>query len=159
MLHSKFTIKNSNSLKLYKSKLFSYSVYNIYFFIFLLKGLLLSIKCMNTVNVTYLEEVCGDSKEIIKEMVDIFIEQIPGFCSEMHSLYNDEKYHDLGLLAHKAKSSVAIMGMESLAVQLKEFELIAKSGEKTEQYSTYIDKFCTETDKAIKELKDYINKM
>lgn len=114
---------------------------------------------MNTVNVTYLEEVCGDSKEVIREMVDIFIEQVPEFYSEMQSLYNDSKYHDLGLLAHKAKSSVAIMGMDSLALKLKEFELIAKAGEKTEQYITYIDEFHSETEKAIKELKDYINKM
>lgn len=114
---------------------------------------------MNTVNVTYLEEVCGDSKELIREMVDIFIEQVPEFYTDMQSLYNNKKYHDLGLLAHKAKSSIAIMGMDKLAVKLKELELIAKAGEKTEQYSAYIDEFYTETEKAIKELENYINNL
>jgi HPt (histidine-containing phosphotransfer) domain-containing protein len=114
---------------------------------------------MNTVNVTYLEEVCGGSKEIIREMVDIFIGQVPEFYSEMQSLYNDGKYHELGLMAHKAKSSVAIMGMDSLAGKLKELELLAKAGENTGEYSNYIHEFHIETEKAIRELEEYTNKM
>jgi HPt (histidine-containing phosphotransfer) domain-containing protein len=114
---------------------------------------------MSTINVKYIEEVCGGSKEIIREMVDIFIEQIPEFYSEMQALYNDKKYHELGLLAHKAKSSVAIMGMESLAGKLKELELEAKAGENTGEYLNYIQAFFDETEKAIRELKEYTNKM
>lgn len=114
---------------------------------------------MNTIDVKYLEEVCGGSKEIIREMVDIFIEQIPEFYSEMQSLYNDGKYHELGLLAHKAKSSVAIMGMDSLAGKLKELELQAKAGEKTGEYINYIQAFFDETQNALRELEEYTNKM
>lgn len=112
---------------------------------------------MNTINVTYLEEVCGGSKEIIKEMVDIFIEQVPEFYSEMRSLLDDKKYQDLGLLAHKAKSSVAIIGMDYLARKLKELELIAKEGEKVETYEDYLSEFKSETGKAVKELNTYLN--
>lgn len=114
---------------------------------------------MNTINVTYLEEVCGGSKEIIREMVDIFLGQVPEFYSEMKILLDDKKYHDLGLLAHKAKSSVAIMGMNYLASKLKELEIIAKAGEKVETYEEYLIDFKSETGKAVEELNAYLNNM
>lgn len=114
---------------------------------------------MNTVNVTYLEEVCGGSKEIIKEMVGIFFDQVPEFYSEMKSLMEDKNYYDLGLLAHKAKSSVAIMGMQALAGRLKELELIAKAGERSSEYGAFIQEFYDETGKAVSELKEYINNL
>ena len=110
----------------------------------------------STINVTYLEEVCGGSEEIIKEMVSIFLEQIPEFFGEMSNLLRTEKYHDLGLLAHKAKSSVAIMGMDYLAGKLKELELIAKAGENIPSYEDYLKDFKIETDKALEELNTYI---
>lgn len=114
---------------------------------------------MQTVNVTYLEEVCGGSKEVIREMVDIFLEQIPEFYSEMKTLLDNKQYYDLGLLAHKAKSSVAIMGMDKLALRLKELELIAKAGDKTVKYNIYVEEFYSETEKAVEELNSYINNM
>ena len=114
---------------------------------------------MKTVNVTYLEEVCGGSEEVIKEMVDIFLEQVPEFYNEMQGLLREKKYHDLGMLAHKAKSSVAIMGMDHLALRLKELELSAKSEEKVDEYNNYLAEFKTETDKAIAELKVYLNNL
>lgn len=112
---------------------------------------------MKIINVSYIEEVCGGSKEIIIEMINIFLQQIPEFHEEMKTLYKSGKYHDLGLLAHKAKSSVAIMGMQNLADKLKELELKAKSEEDIESYSEYIDYYDKDTKLALNELKDYIN--
>ncbi len=111
---------------------------------------------MEIINVDYIEEVCGGSKEIIKEMVDIFRQQIPEFCNEMKSLLDSGQNYNLGLLAHKAKSSVAIMGMQDLADKLKELEHKAKKGEEAESYSEYIEAFKRDTSLALKELDDYI---
>lgn len=114
---------------------------------------------MRLVNVTYIEEVCGGDKDIITEMVNIFIEQVPELSSEMESLYSKESYYDLGLIAHKAKSSVAIMGMEDLALKLKDLELKAKSGIEIEQYRGLINDFKEQTSEAIIELNQYINQL
>ena len=65
----------------------------------------------------------------------------------------------LGLLAHKAKSSVAIMGMNDLAVMLKTFELQAKEEKESELYESYITRFKTETEAAITELDDLVNNL
>lgn len=114
---------------------------------------------MRRVNVSYIEEVCGGDKEIIIEMVNIFIDQIPELAGEMESLYNEGKYFDLGLIAHKAKSSVAIMGMEELAGLLKDLEMKAKAELEKDLYKGYIDEFISQTSKAIEELRLYIKEL
>ena len=108
------------------------------------------------IDISYIEEVCGGSSELISEMIDIFREQVSEFNKEMKSLYKSKKYYDLGLLAHKAKSSIAIMGMNDLADKLKELELNAKEGIKIETYSDYISDFMDQTGEALKELDSYL---
>ena len=67
------------------------------------------------INTEYLEMVTGSDKSITEEIIGIFRQQIVEFGDKMKSLYESRSYAELGQLAHKAKSSVAIMGMENLA--------------------------------------------
>lgn len=113
---------------------------------------------MGMINLSYIKDVCGNDREIIAEMISIFRSQIPEFVSEMRSLLKNRQFNDLGLLAHKAKSSVAIMGMEDLAVALKTFELKARAGEETGSYADFIDRFEKDTGVALKELDEYMNR-
>ena len=75
----------------------------------------------------------------------------------MNSLLAEKNYTSLGLLAHKAKSSVAIMGMNDLAQMLKTFELQAKEGKESQLYDSYLTRFKSDTEEAVKELEDLIN--
>lgn len=111
------------------------------------------------INTEYLDSVSGGDNEIILEIIAMFRDQVVEFHSEMLALYTEKNFHALGLLAHKAKSSVAIMGMNDLAVMLKNFELQAKEGIESDKYESYIEKFRNDTGEALKELDDLINKM
>lgn len=108
------------------------------------------------VNVEYLNEVCDNSPDLIREMIEIFRSQVVEFKDEMESLHSGGEYYDLGLLAHKAKSSVSIMGMEDLALRLKELEKNAKEGVEPEKYRYYIDNFASQTRQALDELDSYL---
>lgn len=108
------------------------------------------------INVSYIEEVCDNSSELIADMVEIFRDQVCEFGTSMKNMLKDEQYYELGLMAHKAKSSVAIMGMEQLARSLKELEANAKAGEKTDSYRKHVDDFIDQTGKAVKELEAYL---
>lgn len=110
------------------------------------------------INTEYLDSVAGGDIEIIREIVNMFKEQIVEFHNEMKSFLEQKNYFSLGLLAHKAKSSVAIMGMNDLATMLKTFELHAKEGKEPEKYQSYIDRFRNETAEAAKELDDLLIK-
>ena len=110
------------------------------------------------INTDYLDSVSGGENEMIREIVIMFREQVVEISNEMKTLLAEKNYHNLSLLAHKAKSSVAIMGMTDLALILKKFELQAKEEEETEKYETYIARFRNDTAEAVKELEDLINK-
>lgn len=112
----------------------------------------------NFIDPEYLESVTGNDISIITEIINMFKCQVVEFHAEMESLYSKNEYRELGMLAHTAKSSVAIMGMAGLADMLKIFELSAKESRDTEMYESYIDRFHTETKAAILELDSYLNK-
>lgn len=109
------------------------------------------------IKMEYLDSVSGGDQEIIKEIVILFKEQTVEIYNEMKSLLAAKNYPALGLLAHKAKSSVAIMGMDEMAQMLKTFELQAKEGKEPQLYEHYLEKFKSDTEEAIAELDDLIN--
>lgn len=109
------------------------------------------------INTEYLDSVSGGDNQIIIEIVNIFREQVSEIHNEMQKLLAEKNYHALGLLAHKAKSSVAIMGMNNLAIMLKTLEIQAKEEKEIEDYNNYISRFGTDTREALKELDDLIN--
>jgi HPt (histidine-containing phosphotransfer) domain-containing protein len=108
------------------------------------------------INSEYLDSVAGDDPQIIIEIVSMFKEQSTEMYNDMNLLFAKKDYTKLGMLAHKAKSSVAIMGMNELAAMLKTFELSAKEGKNPELYESYITRFGEDTRSAISELDDLV---
>ena len=84
---------------------------------------------------------------LISEMIEIFSTQVSEFRKLMQ---------ELSKLAHKAKSSVAIMGMTELADQLRELEMLAREEKQTESYPGYIKFFTTASKDAVTELNNYL---
>jgi len=111
------------------------------------------------INTEYIESVTGGDKEIVIELVGIFRDQVTEIANEMKALHSKGDFHTLGLLAHKAKSSVAIMGMNDLALMLKKFEIEGKEGTNNENYEAYIQRYETEGGLAVLELENYINNL
>ena len=118
-----------------------------------------AIMAYNYIKTNYLETVAGGDKELIRELVSMFREQVAEIYSEMRSLMAEKDFKSLGLLAHKAKSSVAIMGMDELAVLLKTFELQAKEGKESGHYESYISRFASDTASAVSELDDLVRNL
>ena len=109
------------------------------------------------INSDYLDSVSGGDPQFIAEIVSMFRDQVNEIFEEMKRLHARKDYLALGMMAHKAKSSVAIMGMTELASILKTFELSAKEGKDTELYESYINKFGEDTKNAVTELNDLVN--
>ncbi len=79
------------------------------------------------INLNYLESITDGSQELIKELVTIFIEQIPEFKEGFDEGLNQKDWSKIAAVAHKAKSSVMSMGMDELGnTDLKNLELLAK---------------------------------
>ena len=105
-------------------------------------------------DLTYLRNMSAGNKELVIEMIDIFKEQVAEFCTGMDNYMKSNEYESLGRLAHKAKSSISIMGLNELADELKKFETLAKAGKEVDKYPIFIKKFKDETYEAMQELEE-----
>ena len=110
-------------------------------------------------DLTYLKEMSGGNKDLIREMITIFISQVGVFSGELDRLLEKKEYELLGKLAHKAKSSISIMGMYDLALELKTLENLAREGMQTEKYADIISSFKYQTQLAVEELKEVLQKI
>ncbi|MBE9469413.1 MAG: response regulator [Bacteroidetes bacterium] len=93
------------------------------------------------VNLSYLKSVAENDNNIIIEFINIFKSQIPEFIEELNTAYNDKKWQELSSVAHRAKSSVAMLGISELADDMKNLEICAKEEKEIEKYPLIISKF------------------
>jgi len=103
----------------------------------------------------YLEAMTEGDKGLIKELIGIFSTQVEEYIALMQKHLKDQNWNELSKLAHKAKSTVAIMGMKKLSEELKKLELLALKEEETESYAGYVKNFTMECKEAVSELKEY----
>jgi len=107
------------------------------------------------IDLKYLTEICDGDRDVITEMIDLFEVQVSEIIEEMQKAELESDYDTLSNIAHKAKSSAAIMGMHMLSEKLKELELLSKNKSNPEKYKEYVDLFIQESNIAIKELTEY----
>ncbi len=107
-------------------------------------------------DLAYLEEMSMGSDELIIEMIQIFINQLPEFTDGLADHLKNGDYQALAALAHKAKSSVAVMGMKNLATDLKTLEINAKSGVEVEFYPELVNRFIAQVTLTGNELAAYV---
>lgn len=82
---------------------------------------------LQLINLDNLDTVASGDEEFKKELIGIFLEQIPVFLKNLSELYYQNNLEKLGREAHTAKSSVLIFGMENTGNLLKDIELWANS--------------------------------
>jgi HPt (histidine-containing phosphotransfer) domain-containing protein len=107
-------------------------------------------------DLSYLEEMTEGDQGLIKELISIFSTQVEEYSHQLEKLLDEKNWSELSKLAHKAKSSVAIMGMKDLTDKLKKLEMLAKEGKETESYPVFIEYFKTECQIAVNELQHYM---
>jgi len=110
-------------------------------------------------DLSYLKELTGGESEIIKEFIGMFLEQMDEFRDGMNSYLADQKWKELGEIAHKAKSSVRTFGMKDLGHKLKEMQLKNQRLEDIKSYPSYVSDFILKMETAETELKEELDKL
>ena len=96
----------------------------------------------------------GGDDNFIREMITLFREQIGEYKKDMPELLRKKDYDSLSKMAHKAKSSVAVMGMKNVAEQLKDLEVLANKGEEVDRYESLVNEFLEQSELALIELEN-----
>ncbi len=104
-------------------------------------------------DLNYLKTMSGGDSNFIREMIELFREQIDEYRQQMPELLRSGNYDGLSKMAHKAKSSVSVMGMNQVADLLKELELLAQEGKQVKRYEGMIQEFLDQSQLAIEELQ------
>jgi len=105
-------------------------------------------------DLNYLRTMSGGDSKFIQEMIELFREQIEEYKQEMPELLRKKDYDSLSKMAHKAKSSVAVMGMNQVADQLKELEILAGEEKEVERYESMVTYFLDQCQLAVEELEN-----
>ena len=80
-------------------------------------------------DLSYLDEVAGGDMDFKKDLVKIFLQQVPVFIENMKKFHSENDYINLAKEAHTAKSSVLIFGMEKTGANLKQIQLLAEENQ------------------------------
>lgn len=107
------------------------------------------------INLGYLEEVSGGDKDFKKELIQIFLKQVPEFISNMHQFLSDDEKSNLAKEAHTAKSSALIFSMEETGKTLKRIQLLAEENQ-MEPIPGMLTQVEEELNGATKELTSYL---
>lgn len=113
----------------------------------------------NYIDLTYVNEIAEGNNELIKELITIFKSQVDEYITEFNQHLEDKNWQSLGALAHKAKSSAAVMGLKTLADDLKRLEIMAKEGNETHLYPEIVKDYESITKNAIIELDEHASKL
>ena len=82
-----------------------------------------------TIDYSNLYNVANNDEDFIKELIKIFLDQIPVFIQNLNQLFIEGKLDKLAREAHTAKSSVMIFGMKNAGLLLNKIELWAENKE------------------------------
>ena len=114
-----------------------------------------SIELTHT-NLEYIKTAAGNDQKLINEFITIFVKQVPDFKADFNQLHEERNYQKLAKVAHTAKSSVGMMGMNKLAKKMKALELLAKEGKNIVEIEKLIRKFEVQAEEAKQELETYL---
>ncbi len=106
------------------------------------------------VDLSYLKDMSGGNREVMLEMIELFNSQVPELIEKMKHQLQQKNIDELSRLAHKAKASAHIMGMEEAAAKLKSLEYSAKESRDGENFSLIIKDLEKQFSFAIEELKN-----
>jgi len=86
---------------------------------------------LNPVDFNHLDGIVNGDENFKRELIKIFLEQIPDFIKNMKMYLDNNNLENLAREAHTAKSSVLIFGMTNTGNMLKDIQLFAENNNLT----------------------------
>ena len=78
-------------------------------------------------DLSLIEAISGGDKDFIRQMIDLFIETVPANVQEMNDCLARENWDGVNKVAHKLKSILDSMGINSVKQDVRTLEMLAKN--------------------------------
>ena len=101
------------------------------------------------IDLSYLVDITGGDNEMMIEMLDLFIEDIPEQISIIKTLASEKHLSKLGSETHKLKPTLQYVGLIEMFEIIKELEKLAKSGVYSEEIQSLSNKVSEYSEQAI----------
>lgn len=79
------------------------------------------------IDLTYLRDVSSGSNEFMIEMIELFLDQTPGYFSNLAQYIQEENWAKTAEIAHKIKPTLAFMGADSAKESMAGIETNARN--------------------------------
>lgn len=79
------------------------------------------------IDLSYLRDVSSGSNEFMIEMIELFLDQTPGYFEQLNQLISDENWPRVAEIAHKIKPTLAFMGADAAKDRMAEIEANARN--------------------------------
>lgn len=84
-------------------------------------------------DLNYLDEIMGGKQNLILEIIDVFLKQVPQELSSLNDAISKADFAIIKSISHTMKSSVSILGIEILKPILQEMESLGGAGKEIER--------------------------
>ncbi|MBI1185184.1 hypothetical protein GC194_12990 [bacterium] len=111
---------------------------------------------MSEIDFSYLDNISGGDKEFINDMIATFLEETPKDIDEMERELKASNWLQVGLIAHKLKSSIKMFGFESIKNMAVDIEQSGKKNENTEALPEKVPVFISKLKSALDELATHL---
>jgi len=110
------------------------------------------------INFDYLNSVTGGDKDILKQILQAYIDYMPADVTELKKLLQGDDHMATGMQAHKVKSSARMIGLPCASL-LQDIENFAKTNTNIELIPSKMELAIDELYVAMEEIKQVIEQI
>lgn len=107
----------------------------------------------SVVNWELINTYLGEDKDFQKQMIEVFISNMPQYFEELEEAYANQNIEAIGKQAHKMKSSLSMLGVEKAQNYAIELESMSKQSNDINAFKMPINELEDVLNQAILELK------
>lgn len=91
------------------------------------------------VDLTYFENISGGDTEFVKQMLELFKDSTLNEVEKIEKLFVKQDWTNIGLLAHKIKAPVQMIGREDVVDEILKLEKSAKTQTNIDEIESMIN--------------------
>ena len=111
---------------------------------------------LDKINIESLKEYSGDDEEFEKQLIEIFIKEVPDYLQSLESEIHKENLSEIKKAAHKLKSPLGIFGLNLLITKFDKIEKLTEQCDKI-SISNFFQSCSNNLEKILLEMRNLLN--